>query len=109
MERYVQVFVTIGKREEAEGIVREVVSRRLAACGQVAGPITSTYWWDGKIEQSQEWLCILKTRSDLYDALEQAVKGLHPYEVPEIVAVPLVRGNREYLAWLDKATEIEVA
>ncbi|UCF57680.1 MAG: divalent-cation tolerance protein CutA, partial [Deltaproteobacteria bacterium] len=59
------------------------------------------YWWKEKIEQTEEWLCIMKSRSDLYDELEEAIKNIHPYEVPEIVAVPIVSGSQSYLEWLD--------
>jgi periplasmic divalent cation tolerance protein len=61
----------------------------------------STYWWQEEIEESEEWLCLMKSRKDLYGQLEEAVKGAHPYEVPEILAVPVVAGNPGYLEWLD--------
>lgn len=104
MKEYVQVSTTTEKKEDAERIVRDVVGRRLAACGQVIGPIRSTYWWKGKIEDAEEWLCLIKTRRDLYPMLEEAIKAGHPYEVPEIVAVPLVAGNPDYLKWLETET-----
>ena len=101
MADYIQLFTTTEKREDAEIIAREVVKKRLASCAQVVGPIKSTYWWKEKIEQTEEWLCIMKSRSDLYDELEEAIKNIHPYEVPEIVAVPIVSGSQSYLEWLD--------
>ena len=101
MADYIQLFTTTEKREDAEIIAREVVKKRLASCAQVVGPIKSTYWWKEKIEQTEEWLCIMKSRSDLYDELEEALKNIHPYEVPEIVAVPIVSGSQSYLEWLD--------
>jgi periplasmic divalent cation tolerance protein len=109
MADYIQVSTTTDKKEDAEKITREVVKNRLAACAQVMGPITSTYWWEGKIEKEEEWLCIMKSRSDLYNSLERAIKGIHSYDVPEILAVPVIAGNRDYLEWLDRETEMEKA
>jgi periplasmic divalent cation tolerance protein len=73
----------------------------LAACVQVIGPISSTYRWQGAVETSQEWLCLAKSRRDLYGPLEEAIRRLHPYQVPEILAIPVLAGGESYLAWLD--------
>ena len=100
MTEYIQVSTTAEKQEDARRIAREVVEKRLAACAQVTGPISSTYWWNGKIEEAEEWLCVMKSRKDLYEHLEKAIKDIHPYKVPEIVAVPLLAGSRDYLEWL---------
>ncbi len=102
MTAYIQVFTTTDKKEDADKIAKEVVEKRLAACAQVIGPITSTYWWNEKIERAEEWLCFLKSRNDLYEELERTIAGVHPYEVPEILAVPIVAGIQSYLEWLDK-------
>ena len=102
MTEYIQLFTTTEKRNDASAIASEVVGKRLAACVQVVGPITSTYWWKGKIEETKEWLCIIKSRSDLFDELEKKIRSTHPYEVPEITAVPIVSGSQSYLAWLDE-------
>jgi periplasmic divalent cation tolerance protein len=71
---------------------------------QIVGPITSTYRWQGKIETSEEWQCWAKGRSELYAQIEQAIRRLHPYEVPEILAVPVVAGSEGYLKWLREET-----
>ncbi len=97
----IQVLTTTASREDAERIARALVEGRLAACVQLVGPISSTYRWQGAIEISQEWLCLIKSRQDLYAELEAAVRRLHPYEVPEILAQPIVAGHPAYLAWLD--------
>lgn len=102
MRDYIQVFTTTGKKEDAQAISRAVVEKRLAACAQVIGPMTSTYWWEGKVEEEEEWLCILKTRKVLYGDLEEAIRKIHPYDVPEIVAVPIVAGSQPYLEWLER-------
>ncbi|MBW1912381.1 MAG: divalent-cation tolerance protein CutA [Deltaproteobacteria bacterium] len=97
-------FTTVDKEEDARKIARNIVEKRLAACAQVIGPITSTFWWKDKIDEVEEWLLILKTRNDLYGKLEKAIKEIHPYEVPEILALPVVAGNQDYLDWLDNET-----
>lgn len=102
MVEYIQLCTTTERRDDAEMISKEVVEKRLAACAQVLGPITSTYWWKQGIENTEEWLCIMKSRSDLFKELEEAIKSIHPYEVPEIVAVPIVLGSQSYLAWLEQ-------
>ncbi len=99
---YLQVMTTLGSAEVAQRMATALVERQLAACVQVIGPITSTYRWQGRIETSQEWMCVIKTRSDCYDVLERAIVELHPYDTPEIVALPIVAGSAKYLAWIDQ-------
>jgi periplasmic divalent cation tolerance protein len=101
---HIQVVTTTARREEAEQIARTLVEQRLAACAQVLGPITSVYHWQGNIETDEEWQCWAKSRRDLYDRIEQTIRRLHPYEVPEILAVPVVAGNASYLEWVDRET-----
>jgi periplasmic divalent cation tolerance protein len=105
MAEYIEVHTTIDSREAAQKIAEILVSRRLAACVQVSGPITSTYWWQGKMEQAEEWLCTAKTRRELYDQLEQTIREVHSYDVPEILAVKVVAGNADYLNWLSQETK----
>jgi periplasmic divalent cation tolerance protein len=107
MNSYIQVVTTTARREEAQRIARELVEKRLAGCAQVVGPITSTYRWQGKIETDVEWQCWCKTRSELFTQVEEAIRSSHPYEVPEILAVPVVAGSERYLAWLDEQTRVE--
>ena len=102
MAEYIQIFTTTESRDVAEMISREVVGKRLAACVQIVGPITSTYWWEEKVQKTEEWLCMMKTRGQLYNELEKAIISLHPYEVPEIVALPIVSGSQRYLDWLEQ-------
>jgi periplasmic divalent cation tolerance protein len=100
MEGFIQVTTTTEKREDAERIAHALVEARLAACVQIVGPITSIYRWKGKIETAGEWLCLIKSRKEKYGAVEQTIRSLHPYETPEIIAVPLTAGSRDYLGWL---------
>ena len=104
MTDVIQVSTAIDSQEGACQIAQKLVSQRLAACVQVSGPITSTYWWKGNMETAQEWICTAKTRKELYEAVEQAIRTLHPYEVPDIVATPVFLGSQSYLDWIASET-----
>ena len=99
---YVQVLTTTEAREEAESIARALTEQRLAACVQIVGPVTSTYRWKGKEETAEEWLCLIKSRKALYERIEEAIKAIHSYETPEIIALPIVAGSAAYLNWLNE-------
>lgn len=101
VEDYLQVMTTTETQEDARRIARTLVEKRLAACVQVIGPLSSTYWWQDKVEEAQEYLCLIKTRHDRFEQVAAAIRAVHPYEVPEILAVPVASGSRDYLAWLD--------
>lgn len=105
MSEYIQIVTTTPNREMAVAIARELVAKRLAACAQVAGPVTSTYRWQGAIETADEWVCVGKCRQEHYDSVEKLVRQLHSYDVPEVVAVPIVAGSKSYLEWLHGETE----
>jgi periplasmic divalent cation tolerance protein len=105
MADYLQVLTTADSEEEAERISAALVERRLAACVQVIGPISSRYRWQGKIEHEQEWLCLAKTEASRYTDIEAAIGELHSYDEPEIVATPIVAGSAGYLAWLSKSLQ----
>ncbi len=100
MSDILQVSTTTGTREIAERIAVELVDLRLAACVQVSGPITSTYRWQGQIENAEEWLCTAKTVCAQLPAIQEVLKRLHPYEVPELIATEIVGGSEPYLQWL---------
>jgi periplasmic divalent cation tolerance protein len=100
MSEFCQIATTIGTRHEAERIATELVDRRLAACVQVSGPIQSTYRWQGQIENSEEWVCTAKTSRDKFTAVAEVIGKLHPYEVPEIVATPILEASAAYLDWM---------
>ena len=104
MTAYLEVHTTIDTKAGAQKIAAALVSQRLAACVQISGPIVSTYWWQGTIEQAEEWICTAKTRKELYDVLEQTIRTIHPYDVPEILAVDIVSGNTNYLDWVSQET-----
>jgi periplasmic divalent cation tolerance protein len=96
----VQVLTTVGSEEEAGRIGGVLVERRLAACVQVVGPIVSRYRWQGAIEEEREWQCLAKTTGAAYEAVEAAIREVHSYDEPEIIATPIVAGSPGYLAWI---------
>lgn len=98
------VYVTASSREEALKISRTVVEERLAACANVFQPITSVYWWEGKVQEEGETSFILKTRADLVEALTQRVRALHSYTCPCVVALPIAAGNPAFLSWIENET-----
>ena len=85
-DEYIQVLITIDEKEKAEEIAEDLVEERLAACVQIAGPIESTYRWEGNVQRTEEYMCIAKSEKNLYAKLERTVKEIHPYEDPEIIA-----------------------
>jgi periplasmic divalent cation tolerance protein len=100
----IQVTTLLGDRAAADHLAARLVELRLAACVQVLGPVESTYRWQGRVEHSEEWMCLVKTTADLYAAVEQAIRELHSYELPEIIATPIVAGSPAYLAWVRAET-----
>ncbi|HEU4736153.1 MAG TPA: divalent-cation tolerance protein CutA [Solirubrobacterales bacterium] len=100
MAEYVQVLTTVGSEEEAAKIASALLERRLVACVQIGGPILSRYRWQGKLEQAREWQCLAKTEASLYREVEAAIRSLHSYEEPEILAVPVLAGSKGYLDWV---------
>ena len=103
-QEFCQVVTTFDDRDAAQKLAAQVVSERLAACAQVDGPITSTYWWEGQVETADEWRLQLKTRTSLIEALTARVIELHSYDTPEVVAVPIIGGADAYLGWIRDET-----
>lgn len=102
MNNFFVVYVTVGSPAEGERLANALVEERLAACVNRVGPVRSVYRWEGKLEQSEEELLIIKTKKDLFERLKIRVKELHSYSVPEIIALPIIEGNESYLKWLDE-------
>jgi periplasmic divalent cation tolerance protein len=97
---YIIIIVTTAGEEEAETIVQRLLEARLIACANIVGPVHSRFRWSGKIEKAEEYLIIMKSRKDLFEKLSETVKTLHSYEVPEILALPVVEGSKAYMDWL---------
>jgi periplasmic divalent cation tolerance protein len=102
MTEFVQVSTTIDTESGAQAIATALVERRLAACAQASGPVRSVYRWQGAVERADEWLCTAKTRDALFPQVESAIRELHSYACPEIIAVPIVDGSEAYFKWLDE-------
>ena len=99
MNDYIQVITTVDSRDIAEKIARDLLQKRLVACVQII-PCHSMYRWQGIIEKDGEYLCIMKSSREIFPELETAIKSVHPYEVPEILAVEVINGNSDYLNWM---------
>ncbi len=105
MGEYVQVQTAVPSRDEGMRIARSAVEARLAACVQVIGPMTSTYWWKGAMQTGDEYLVLLKTPATRYPALENHIHSQHSYDVAEIISIPVNSGLASYLAWMDEETQ----
>jgi periplasmic divalent cation tolerance protein len=101
-----QVTTTLPDRALAERLAAQLVQERLAACAQVLGPVASTYRWEGAVETAEEWYCHLKTTLERVPALRLRIVALHPYEVPEIIALPIVDGEPAYLRWIQESVQM---
>jgi periplasmic divalent cation tolerance protein len=97
-----QVTTTLPDQAAAERLAGVLVEERLAACAQVLGPVSSTYHWEGAVERATEWYCQLKTTAARLPALQARISELHPYDVPEIIALPILDGKAEYLRWIEQ-------
>lgn len=105
MSTYILVLTTVTDKEIGHNMARNLVKERLAACATVSGDSKSFYWWQGKISEEQEHILFIKTRAKLYRKLEKKILETHPYEVPEIIALPLAAGYSEYLQWITEETK----
>ncbi len=99
-QEFVQLVTTTETETEAQKIAQSLVDKSLAACVHVIGPVQSTYRWKGSLQTAQEWLCLAKTSRRMLDRAMEAVRELHSYEVPELVALPIIGGSPDYLEWL---------
>jgi len=101
---FIIILVTASSEEEAKKIAQVLVEKRLAACVNLIKDIQSIFRWKGKLSDENEILLIIKTRKKLYKNVEEEVKSLHSYEVPEIIALPIISGSKDYLYWVDSET-----
>jgi periplasmic divalent cation tolerance protein len=99
-----QVTVACADHDEATRVAEALLDAHVVACVQVAGPIESRYWWQGSKETASEWLCLAKTTAARLDEVVAVVRAHHSYDVPEVLAVPVVGGDPDYLAWLAAET-----
>lgn len=102
---YLIVFISAGSREEAEKIASGLLKEKICACVNIVKDVDSHFWWQGKLDKAKEALLIIKTRKSLFARLVKKVKSLHSYEVPEIIALPIIAGHKPYLHWIDESTK----
>ena len=103
---YIIILVTSKDKQEAEKITQTLLKERLIACANIVNPVTSFFYWSGKIEVAEECLIIMKSRMDLFPELSERIKCLHSYEVPEILALPIVEGSKTYLDWMSATLKL---
>ena len=101
MTKFIQIQTTTPKRSDAIKIAEALAKKRLSACTQIIGPIESVFRWKGKLVREKEWLCLIKTKKNLYRKVENEIKKIHPYKLPEIIATPITLGNKDYINWIE--------
>jgi len=100
------IFMTAASEQETCRIVRSLLDKRLIACANIIGPVESQFWWHEKIEKAKEFLVLMKSDEKLFEKLSKTIKEMHSYEVPEILALPIVKGWPPYLEWLNKSLRL---
>jgi periplasmic divalent cation tolerance protein len=103
---YIVISMTAANRDEAQRIGTALVEEKLVACANIVGDVHSVYWWQGKIESAAEVMVLFKTRAELFPAVTERIRELHSYQVPEIIALPIVAGTEEYLSWISGSTAV---
>ena len=98
------VYCTCPDQATAESMARQLTESRLVACTNIVPHLTSIYFWEGKVTEGTEVLMIMKTTQDKLDALEEAILAVHPYDFPEFIVLPIIRGNKDYLNWVKSVT-----
>ena len=105
MQEFIMVITTTDNKEKAKEIANALVREHLAACVQIIDGVESIYIWEGRIETSKEYLLFIKTRNSLYKRVENLIKTIHNYELPEVIAIPVEQGLEEYLNWVKSCTK----
>ena len=100
---YIVVLITVPTKAKAKEIANFVILDKLAACVNIIPAVDSFFWWEKKIDMAKELLLVIKTKKKLFPELVKAVKSRHPYSVPEIIALPIISGNKKYLEWIDES------
>ena len=99
---YIVIFITTATAEEAQLVSSVLLEQRRAACVSIVPCVSSHFWWQGNLDSQQESLLIIKTKASLLDEITRLVKEIHSYDVPEVIALPIIGGNDDYLDWIDK-------
>ncbi len=98
---HIVILITAKDKKEAEKIAKKLIKSKLAACVNIVGGIKSLFWWQGKVDQAKETLLIVKSRKEKFEKIAKLAKAIHSYDVPEIIAIPIVSGFKPYLNWID--------
>ena len=104
MTDFMLVISTVPNEDEGKAIAEKIVAERLAACVNISSAVNSLYWWQDSLSTDREFMLFIKTRRDLYPNLEQRIRELHSYKVPEIIGLPVYQGSQAYLDWIKKET-----
>jgi periplasmic divalent cation tolerance protein len=102
MTEKILVLSNCGSEEEARRVARALVEARVAACVNIVAGVHSVYHWEGSIQEGSEWMLIIKSTRALFDSLAAELRRIHSYQVPEVLAIPVVDGDQDYLAWIDR-------
>jgi len=104
MANYMVIFITTSSIDEAKKLGRTLVEEKLVACSNILSPVHSIYQWKGEMCEGEEALLVLKTKRELFRQIESRVRELHSYDVPEIIAMPIIEGSEDYLSWVESET-----
>jgi periplasmic divalent cation tolerance protein len=104
-DQKIVIFITTGTDGEARRVAEALLEQRKAACVNIVPTVTSLFWWEDRIDSDQEGLLIVKSKASLLDEIVSLVKGVHSYDVPEVIALPIIGGNADYLQWIGKVTQ----
>ena len=102
---HIVVLVTAKDTDEAQMISRKLLDEKLVACVNIVKEIRSLFWWQGKVDQADEVLLVMKTQQTCFPEIVNSVKSAHSYDVPEIIALPIIDGNKDYLTWIDESVK----
>lgn len=105
MNEYLLVISTVPSEDEGKAIAQKIVEERLAACANLTSAVQSFYWWEKRISHDREFILFIKTKKSLFKKLEERIKTLHSYKVPEIIALPIYTGSQNYLDWINTNTQ----
>lgn len=108
-KNFIVVMVTCSSNREAKKIAGSLLDKRLVACANIVPGIRSRFWWKGEIESAREVLVMMKTKKENFKKIEREVKSLHSYDVPEIIATPVIMGSKQYLKWIKDETDTHYA
>jgi len=102
---YIVVIISTPNKEEAAKIVHSLLNERLIACANIVGPVSSVFWWQGKIDEENEFLVLMKSHKNIFERISERVMEIHSYDVPEIIALPIIEGSQSYLDWLETSLQ----